>query len=106
MSCILLPKISDLISKLIHIFFKNRDKLSMRIFILAITLLVLGCGTTDSIVLKEKEVGYWGDKSSSGKSLKWNCTNSITFQDTCKEQGRKNINENWIDAIWHFLKSV
>ena len=105
MSCILLPKISDLIIKLIY-FFKNRDKSSMRIFILAITLLVLGCGTTDSIALKEKEVGYWGDKSSSGKSLKWNCTNSTTFQDTCKEQGGKNINENWIDAIWEFLKRV
>ena len=79
----------------------------MRIFIVAIALLVLGCGTTDPTIPKEKEVGYWGEQSSSGKSLKWTCTNSLTFQDTCSKQNEtKHTDENWLDAIWDLLKRI
>jgi hypothetical protein len=78
----------------------------MRIFIVAIALVVLGCGTIDPTVLKEKQVGYWGEQSSSGKSLKWTCTNSQTFQDTCKQQDTKNSTANWFDAIWDLLKRI
>ena len=56
---------------------------------------------------KEKEVGYWGEQSSSGKSLKWTCTNSLTFQDTCsKQRETKHTDENWLDAIWDLLKRI
>ena len=79
----------------------------MRIFIVAIALVVLGCGTTDPTAPKEKEVGYWGEQSSSGKSLKWTCTNSLTFQDTCSKQNEtKHTDENWLDAIWDLLKRI
>ena len=79
----------------------------MRIFIVAIALVVLGCGTTDPTAPKEKNVGYWGEQSSSGKSLKWTCTNSLTFQDTCSKQNEtKHTDENWLDAIWDLLKRI
>ena len=79
----------------------------MKIFIVAIALVVLGCGTTDPTAPKEKEVGYWGEQSSSGKSLKWTCTNSLTFQDTCSKQNEtKHTDENWLDAIWDLLKRI
>jgi hypothetical protein len=79
----------------------------MRIFIVAIALVVLGCGTTDPTAQKEKEVGYWGEQSSSGKSLKWTCTNSLTFQDTCsKQRETKHTDENWLDAICDLLKRI
>ena len=79
----------------------------MRIFIVAIALVVLGCGTTDPTAPKEKKVGYWGEQSSSGKSLKWTCTNALTFQDTCSKQNEtKHTDENWLDAIWDLLKRI
>ena len=79
----------------------------MRIFIVAVALVVLGCGTTDPTGPKEKEVGYWGEQSSSGKSLKWTCTNSLTFQDTCNNQHEtKHIDENLLDNIWNLLKRI
>ena len=79
----------------------------MRIFIVAIAIVVLGCGTTDPTAPKGKEVGYWGEQSSSGKSLKWTCTNSQTFQDTCsKQRETKHTDENWLDAIWDLLKRI
>ena len=78
----------------------------MRIFIVAIALVVLGCGTTDPTAPKEKDVGYWGEDSSSGKSLKWTCTNSLTFQDTCSKIPTKHTDENWLDAIWDLLKRI
>ena len=78
----------------------------MRIFIVAIALVVLGCGTTDPTAPKEKKVGYWGEQSSSGNARSWRCTNSQTFQDTCKQQEVKNTDENWWDTIWDFLKRI
>ena len=78
----------------------------MKICFVAITILVLGCGTTDSIDPKGKELGYWGFKSSSGRTLKWNCTDSLTFQDTCNRQDTSSNDENWMDAIWGFLKQI
>ena len=78
----------------------------MRILIIVITILVLGCGTTDPTAPKEKKVGYWGEESSSGKSLKWTCTDSQTFQDTCKQKDIKNSSANWFDSIWEFLKRI
>ena len=78
----------------------------MKIFFVAISLLVLGCGTTDSIEPKGKELGYWGFKSSSGRTLKWNCTDSLTFQDTCNRQDTSKNDENWMGAIWGFLKQI
>ena len=55
---------------------------------------------------KGKELGYWGFKSSSGRSLKWNCTDSLTFQDTCNRQDTSKNDENWMGAIWGFLKQI
>ena len=78
----------------------------MRIFIVAIALVVLGCGTTDPTAPKEKKVGYWGEQSSSGNARSWTCTNSQTFQDTCKQKETINTDENWWDAIWDFLKRI
>ena len=78
----------------------------MRIFIVAIALGFLGCGTIDPTLLEEKQVGHWGDQSSSGKSLKWTCTDSQTFQDTCKQKITKNSSVNWFDSIWDFLKRI
>ena len=78
----------------------------MRIFIVAIALVVLGCGTIDPTVLEEKQLGHWGDQSSSGKSLKWTCTDSQTFQDTCKQKNTKNSPTNWFESIWDFLKRI
>ena len=78
----------------------------MRIFTLVIALVVLGCGTINPTLLEEKQVGHWGDQSSSGKSLKWTCTNSQTFQDTCKQKDTINSSANWFDSIWDFLKRI
>ena len=78
----------------------------MRVFIVAIALVVLGCGSIDPTLLEEKQVGHWGDQSSAGKSLKWTCTDSNTFQDTCKQKDTKNSPANWFDSIWDFLKRI
>ena len=60
----------------------------MRIFFVSIALLVFGCSTI------EKEYGYWGEKSSSS-TMKWN-----------KIQKTNNTDENWMDTIWDFLKTI
>ena len=79
----------------------------MRLFIVAFAIVVLGCGTTDRTLPKVKEVGYWGEQSSSGKSLKWTCTDSLTFQDTCgKQHETKHTDGNWLVTIWDLLKRI
>ena len=60
----------------------------MRIFFVLIALLVFGCSTI------EKESGYWGEKSSSS-TMKWN-----------KIQETNNTDENWMNTILDFLKTI
>ena len=78
----------------------------MRILSVAIALVVLGCGTINPTLIEEKQVGHWGDQSSSGESLTWTCTDSLTFQDTCKQKNIKNSPANWFDSVWDFLKRI
>jgi len=54
----------------------------------SIALLVFGCSTI------EKESGYWGEKSSSS-TMKWN-----------KIQETNNTDENWMNTIWDYLKTI
>jgi|TARA_B110000914_G_scaffold181318_1_gene163750 hypothetical protein len=60
----------------------------MRIFFVSIALLVFGCSTIG------KEYGHWGEKSSSS-TMKWN-----------KLQETNNPEENWMNTIWDFLKTI
>ena len=60
----------------------------MGIFFVSIVLLVFGCSTI------EKEYGYWGEKSSSS-TMKWN-----------KIKETNNTDENWMNTILDFLKTI
>ena len=75
----------------------------MKIFILAIALLVVGCGTTGP-TSQNKHLGSWYDFKTPGTPMQWSCTSSKTSQNDCSATNPKDTDENWMETFMKFLK--
>ena len=56
----------------------------MKIFIVVISFLVIGCSSTGpskTTATTEKISGFWNKSSQSGNSRGWTCIDSLSFQD-------------------------